>query len=85
MIGYSEAPRAWGLTRGMARVVGVNLTGAVLDGWLSRAELAGLVDRCLDCPHGAECTQFLAHTVKATSLPAYCANKPSLEALMPRP
>ena len=36
MIGYPEAPKAWWLTRGMARISGVNLPRAVVEGWLQR-------------------------------------------------
>ena len=35
-----EAPFAWGLTRGMARVLGINLVEAVSEGWFSRRDLA---------------------------------------------
>jgi hypothetical protein len=85
MIGYTEAPRAWGMTRGMARVLGVNLTDAVVEGWLTRRELAGLVDHCQRCDHVAECSDFLAHSVTAPSLPDFCDNKAGIEALAPRP
>jgi len=54
MIGYVEAPKAWGLTRGMGRVLGVNLTDAVVDGWLTRGELAELVEALpAFCPNKA--------------------------------
>lgn len=46
MIGYVEAPKAWWLTHGMARSIGVSLPHAVLDGWLTRKDLAELVGRC---------------------------------------
>lgn len=82
MIGYVEAPKAWGLTRGMARVLGVNLTDAVMDGWMGRAELAALVERCQACGRDAECMDWLAHTARAGALPAFCANKRALEALV---
>lgn len=82
MIGYVEAPMAWGLTRGMARVLGVNLTDAVIDGWMSRDELAGLVDRCQACGQDAQCMDWLARTAKAQTLPGCCANKRALEALV---
>lgn len=82
MIGYVEAPMAWGLTRGMARVLGVNLTDAVIDGWMSREQLAGLVDRCQACGRDAECMGWLARTAKAQALPDCCANKRALEALV---
>ncbi|AWB49300.1 hypothetical protein HYN69_13000 [Gemmobacter aquarius] len=81
MIGYVEAPKAWGLTRGMARVLDVNLTDAVIDGWMSRSELSGLVDRCQGCGRDADCMGWLAHTAKAVALPEFCANKRALEAL----
>lgn len=84
MMGYVEAPKAWGLTRGMARVVGVNLTDAVVDGWLTRSELAVLVDRCQACGKAVDCTGWLAHHVRAEDLPGYCANKSGLEALIAR-
>jgi hypothetical protein len=84
MMGYVEAPKAWGLTRGMARVIGVNLTDAVVEGWLARAELADLVDRCQACDRSADCTHWLARTVKAEVLPAFCANKAEIEALVAR-
>lgn len=83
MIGYVEAPKAWGLTRGMARVLGLNLTRAVLDGWLTRDDLAELVDRCQTCDRSCDCTAWLAHKVSSEALPNYCANKPLLEALSP--
>ena len=83
MIGYAEAPRAWGFARGMARVVGVNLTDAVVEGWLTRTELAGMVDLCLQCGHVSACTDFLAHEVRSVSLPAFCDNKSGIEALSP--
>ena len=83
MIGYVEAPMAWGLTRGMARVLGVNLTDAVIDGWLSREDLATLVDRRQACTQSTKCLGWLAHAQKGASLPDYCANKSALEALRP--
>ena len=85
MIGYVEAPRAWGLTRGMARVLGLNLTRAVLDGWVTREELADLVDRCQACGCSGDCTAWLARMVSSEALPDYCPNKRSLEALSPGP
>lgn len=84
MMGYVEAPKAWGLTRGMARVVGTNIADAVIEGWLSRAELAELVDRCQSCDRSADCTHWLAQTVHADALPVFCANKAAIEALVPR-
>lgn len=82
MMGYTEAPLAWGHARGMARVVGVSLTDAVIEGWLTRAELAGLVEACGRCDHLDACTNWLAHTVSAVAPPAFCPNAPAIGALM---
>lgn len=84
MIGYVEAPLAWGLTRGMARVMDVNLADAVIEGWLSRAELADLVERCQTCGRAEDCTGWLARQVTAEALPGFCPNKAPLEALAAR-
>lgn len=81
MMGYVESPRAWGYTRGMARVLGLNLTGAVVDGWLTREDLADLVQRCQDCACTADCTGWLARTVSAEAAPAFCPNGPALAQL----
>ena len=83
MIGYPQDPRAWGFTRGMARTLGVSLPGAVVDGWLSRTELGGLVERCQTCDHTPACTDWLARTVQAAALPGFCPNAPALTALKP--
>jgi hypothetical protein len=75
---------AWGLTRGMARVLGVSITSAVVEGWLTRAELGRLVDRCQACGQKAACTAWLARAVDAPCLPVFCPNKPHLEVLSQR-
>ena len=51
MFGYSESPQAYFTAQGMARVGGVALARAVVDGVLSRGELGQIVSRCLGCPH----------------------------------
>lgn len=83
MIGYSEAPRAWGYTRGMARVLGLSLTDAVVEGWLSRQELGRLVDACQTCDKTDDCTRWLARNASAETLPGFCRNAPALAALKP--
>lgn len=83
MIGYSDAPRAWGFTRGMARACGYSLTHAVVEGWLSRAELGRLVEACRTCGATADCTRWLAQTVEAGDLPGFCPNRAALAALRP--
>ncbi|RGP35235.1 DUF6455 family protein [Pseudotabrizicola alkalilacus] len=81
MIGYSETPLAWGLTRGMARVLGVNLAAAVVEGWLSRKELGHLVDRCEACSQKAACSAWLATAAGGPCPPVFCPNKSALEVL----
>ncbi|NBZ86940.1 DUF6455 family protein [Stagnihabitans tardus] len=83
MMGYIEAPRAWALTRGMARSVGLDLVGAVVEGWLSRAELADLVERCEACDQSQRCTSWLAVTLDSKDLPTFCPNARALHALQP--
>lgn len=82
MIGYPEASKAWWLTRGMARISGVNLPRAVVDGWLHRAELEDLVQRCAACQRGADCEAWLSVSGKADAMPGFCPNKPGIEALV---
>lgn len=81
MIGYPDAFKAWWLTRGMARISGVNLSRAVVDGWLQRAELDRLVTRCTHCQLAARCENWLVQSGTARSMPDFCPNKPGIEAL----
>jgi hypothetical protein len=83
MIGFTDAPEAWGLTQGMARVVGISLPSAVIDGWLTRAELARLVGRCQICDQSPRCLRWLSVPRRDVALPDYCPNKPEIEALAP--
>lgn len=83
MMGYVEQPRAWGYTRGMARAIGVNLPDAVVQGWLSREELAALVDTCGHCGHTGECTDWLARPAQPEALPGFCPNSRAIAALKP--
>lgn len=83
MIGYPDAPRAWWLTRGMARLTGVDLPQAVIDGWLSRSELAGLIQTCECCSVQERCNLWLAEDGTRQNMPGFCPNKLQLEALAP--
>lgn len=81
MIGYPEAPKAWWLTRGMARISGVNLPRAVVEGWLQRTELEELIARCAACGKGVQCESWLETSGAAQAMPAFCPNKDGIEAL----
>jgi len=80
---HIEAPFAWGLARGMARVLGINLVDAVTEGWFSRHDLADMVDTCEICGEVLRCAAYLAVTPRAESLPVFCDNKHRIEALQP--
>lgn len=80
MMGYADAPRAFWTTLGMARVAGVNLSRAVVDGWLTRREMGELVLACDTCDKSRDCTAWLA-TATSGPLPDFCCNKTAIEAL----
>lgn len=82
MIGYPEAPKAWWLTRGMARISGVNLPRAVVEGWLQRAELEDLIIRCAACRRKSDCEAWLMRSGPARAMPEFCPNKAGIEALV---
>lgn len=82
MIGYPEAPKAWWLTRGMARISGVNLPRAVVEGWLQRDELEDLITRCAACRRKADCEAWLMRSGAAQAMPDFCPNKRGIEALV---
>lgn len=84
MIGYTDAPRAWWLVRGMARVAGVNLPRAVVDGWITREELAEMVSRCEQCGSPVRCDTWLACSGQERRMPEFCPNKGTIEALSPQ-
>jgi hypothetical protein len=79
MIGFVEAPRAYWTAQGMARAAGVPLARAVIEGWITRADLAGIVRRCQTCTRTEDCRRFLAQGVPEP--PAFCAIRPDIEAL----
>jgi len=85
MIGYVDAPITWSLVRGMARRAGVDVPRAVIDGWLTRADLAEIVERCATGACAKGCIDVLATSngSVAQSPPSFCAIKAELEALAP--
>jgi len=80
---HQNTTLAWGLTRGMARTLGINLVEAVTEGWYTRAELDLLVGVCERCEQGKHCMDWLAHTTQAEALPHFCHNKHEIESLAP--
>lgn len=85
MIGYVDAPVTWGLVNGMARRAGADVPRAVIDGWLTRADLAKIVSQCKSGDCATDCRDVLAQKAGTTtqSPPSFCAIKAELEALAP--
>lgn len=81
MINYAQTPVAWALTRGMARMVKLDLGRAAMDGWLTRAEVDALVETCEACTQKATCTAWLTQAHEAPCLAVFCPNQQRLEAL----
>ena len=59
MIGIADGTEAWGLTKAMARRVGVDLPAAVVEGWLTRPEVSRLVCACESCGLTPLCADWL--------------------------
>lgn len=83
MIGYAEAPHAWARAQRMAQASGLNLAGAVVEGWLARHELAAIVACCQTCRADAACGDWLDHAQPLSRAPAFCANGPVIADLAP--
>lgn len=63
------------ITRGMARRMGVNLTEAMHDGFLTQADFATMITRCRGCEGADGCMAFLsAHASERGSAPDWCKN-----------
>lgn len=70
------------LTRGMARRLGVNLTEAMHQGLLTRADFAQMVARCRTCSDSQGCLEFLAeHPESVSEPPEGCTNAQVLDEL----
>ena len=82
MIGYVEAQRAWWMAHGMARASGVHLARAVVEGWLTRTELARMVDRCETCGRLCDCQTWLAEP-RHEAPPDFCGIAPEIASLAP--
>jgi hypothetical protein len=83
MIGFAEAPHAWARAQRMAQVGGLNLAGAVVDGWLARHELRAIVECCRACRVDAVCGDWLDHAQPVTGAPRFCANRAVIAGLAP--
>lgn len=81
MFGYAEAPHAFWMARGMARTTGVPLVRGVVEGWISRGELARIVTRCQTCAVEGACVTWLGAAQTPAKTPVFCANKADLDAL----
>ncbi len=75
-------PRAYWMAQGMARATGMHLARAVVEGWLTRGDLATIVARCERCAQGVSCTNWISR-IREEAAPDFCAIKPELDALAP--
>lgn len=82
MIGFPEQQRSWWMAHGMARASGLHLARAVVDGWLTRSDLARMVQSCAHCSKTSECQQWLADPSHTTP-PDFCRIGPEISALAP--
>ncbi|MDF1716693.1 MAG: DUF6455 family protein [Antarcticimicrobium sp.] len=70
------------LTRSVARVSGVNLSSAMVEGALDLDDYVDMVERCRTCPCRAMCENWLARqAVWPAPPPPYCAHVRILEDL----
>ena len=70
------------LTRSVARMIGVNLSDAMAEGYLTPGEYAGLVTACRSGPCGGRCAAWLAEQPgRADAPPPFCVNAAALGAL----
>ena len=82
MTDTQSGPRAYWMAQGMARATGLHLARAVVEGWLTRRDLAAIVARCHTCAQEVSCTKWIA-SLHEEAAPAFCAIKPELDALAP--
>lgn len=71
------------LTRSVARVIGVNLSGAMAEGHLTPEAYARMVAACRSAPCNGRCAAWLAEQPGgvADAPPPFCANAQALTAL----
>lgn len=63
------------ITRGMARRMGVNLTEAMHDGFLTQADFAAMITRCRNCGGAQGCMAYLSeHPERVSAAPDWCQN-----------
>lgn len=82
MPGLDMADRSFWVTQGVARTLGLNLTGALADGRLDQRSYRQLVSRCDVCGLLEDCAAWMSQQqgIGATA-PAFCPNKPILDRL----
>lgn len=78
MIGYPEDQQSFERARDLAQKGGLDLTLAVIEGWLRRDELVDLVAACHGCAAGYPCDGC-----DAAEIPAGCANAGRFEHILP--
>lgn len=70
------------LTRGLARRMGLNITEAIQDGFLTQGDFAEMIDRCRCCTRLQGCLAFMAELDgPLASAPDWCPNAAVLSEL----
>ncbi|MEL7211655.1 MAG: DUF6455 family protein [Pseudomonadota bacterium] len=70
------------LTLGMAQATGVDLNAALYEAKLTRADYAGLINRCRRCPQAQTCHTMLKGCMgRLEAAPDFCLNRNTFEAL----
>ncbi|WP_343081131.1 DUF6455 family protein [Ostreiculturibacter nitratireducens] len=81
MAGNADAMPFW-LTHGLARRLGLRLSGALREGVLTRNDLAEMVERCGSCDSQRCCLDYLSERPGAPKAPpGECANAATLAEL----
>ena len=78
--GTPQNPCAFWVAQGMAQRAGVGLARAVIDGWLPRSELDGIVARCAQCGQDIACRPWRDEPGRALP-PGFCAIRADLDAI----
>lgn len=84
MFGFSKLDEHATLVARMSDKLGIDFVDALQRGEVSEQESRARVYRCMGCTDTEGCRAFLATDGIASEAPAFCRNKPELDALAAR-
>ena len=80
-----DSTRAFWITQGVGRTLGIRFGAAILDGRFSTTRFARLIDRCAGCDQSDRCLAWLgAPGPCPDAAPDFCPNAPELDHLAGR-